>query len=167
MRHKTSWPSFEQDIQDITPWDSQQVGDHDSWLVLYNVKLFRTSGKFSDIQMAVLHGQVPSVYKDQLKPIKEKRANMIAAAVKTAEGLGHKLFKNWTPLNSNRCRKCGMSVSLPNVLCHTSAPDSIGAAVTSKCNVTLTFMPDNHFELSDMILDEGTALNKTPDTTII
>ncbi len=129
--------------------------------------LSKTAGKFTDEQMWILHGVRLEDYRKEFKPIKDKKNAMAAEAVKAAEALGHKLFKNWTPImNSNRCRKCGLTVSLPNVFTKTSAPNAIGGAVTEPCFVRLEGVPENLFDITDAILDEGVEVNKDQDTAI-
>lgn len=129
--------------------------------------MVKSAGAFTDGQLWALHGVHPDEYRKEFKPIRERRNAMIAEAVKKAESLGHKLFRNWTPLlNSNRCRKCGQTVALANVLVKTNAPNHYGGAVTYRCNSHLDHVPENYFEISDVILDSGTQVNKEQLTAI-
>ena len=131
------------------------------------MKIVKLAGKFTDDQLWMLHGVHPDEYRKEFAPIKAKKNEMIVRAVKEAEALRHKLFKNWTPvLNSNRCRKCGLTVSLPNVFTQTSAPDAIGGAVTQPCFVHLEGVPADMFDITDAILDDGVEVNKDQSTAI-
>jgi len=128
---------------------------------------YKTAKKFTDEQQWVLHGVDPQACRDEFKEVKFKQKEIQKMAHKKAKGLGHQLFRNWTAMNSNRCRKCGMSCFLPNIVGQTDSPDMIGAAVNYPCNVHLDNVPKDHFNLSDDILDRGNPLNKHKTTTIL
>jgi hypothetical protein len=131
------------------------------------MRIIKLAKNFTDQQLWILHGTHPNEYRQELKPTKDKRNAMIAEATKQAEALGHRLFSNWTPLfNSNRCRKCGLAVSLPNVLANVDAPNAIGGAVTQPCFSHLDSMPEDLFDITDNILADGVEVNKDQGTTL-
>ena len=123
----------------------------------------KTAKIMSDLEKWVQHGVHPDDCRKELKPIHDKREATKKIANKKAEELGHMLFREWT-YDTNRCRKCGMTVKMPNILGQTDVPDIIGRAVTEPCNCHLDNVSKNYFNLSDERLK---GLNKTPDITII
>ena len=127
---------------------------------------YKTAKSFTDIEKWILHGVYPPDCREEFAPQRKKRKEMQDKAHAQAESLGHILFKGWTTINSNRCRKCSMTVSLPNVIGQTDAPDAIGAAVSERCIVHLD-VPDDYFEKSDEYLDRDVPLNRDADDTVI
>ena len=128
---------------------------------------YKTAKKFSDEQMAILHGRRPQDYRDEFKEFKAKRNAMKEEARKKAEALGHKLFRNWSPMNSNQCRKCGLTVSLPNAMTQTSSPDAIGGVMMNKCFSHLEHVSEKYFDITDDFLAKGVELNKDQDTSLL
>jgi len=130
------------------------------------MKIYKIARSFTDKEKIALHGVDPETCRKEFAPIHAKRKSMEISAAKRSKELGHELFPTWTPLNDNRCRKCAMTVKLPNILCATDSPNMIGAAVTEPCTTHLV-TPKGYFNLSDQKLNEGTPLNRTPDETIV
>ena len=130
-------------------------------------KQIKTAKSFTDLQKWILHGVDPVACREEFAPQIKKRRAMQEKAKIQAEQLGHRLFRNWSPLNSNWCRKCAMTVSLPNVCGTTDSPDYIGSAVTVQCHTHLGHVSDEYFEISDDILDEGVPLNREPLDTFM
>ena len=122
---------------------------------------YKIAKKFTDQELWVLHGVDPQACRDEFKNQKQLRAKIELEASLKAEKLGHVLFENWTSFFSNRCRKCGMTVKLNNIIDKTSVPNITGAAIMNKCNVNLG---TNDFRASDKYLKD---LNENKGTTII
>ena len=127
------------------------------------MRIYKISKSFTDAEKLLLHGIDPKECRKEFAPILAKRKTMEISAAKRAEDLGHKLFPTWTPLNDNRCRKCAMTVKLPNVLCATDSPDMIGAAVTAPCTSTLV-APEDYFNRSDHL---QIGVNRDPSDTMV
>ena len=131
------------------------------------MRIFQTSLMPKTARSGHLVSDLPSgSYELEFADIKRRRNAMIAEATKAAEALGHRLFRNWAPLfNTNRCRKCGMTVALPNVYSKLTDQNHAGEAVTSKCNIHLDDA-DWTFDVTDAILDAGVPLNRDQLTAI-
>ena len=124
---------------------------------------YKTAKKFTDLEQWILHGVDPQACRNEFKKQKQLRATIENQAKIKAEKLGHNLFENWTPFLTNRCRKCGMTVKLNNIIDKTDAPDITGPAIMNSCNVNLVGIP-NQFKASDQYLKD---LNENKSTTII
>jgi len=95
-----------------------------------------------------------------MKRIHSVRDNTYKRAKVACESKGHSLFDHWTPIHSNRCRKCGMMITCHNIMAQTDAPDFTGAALLNDCQSTLEggyFIPAEKFE----------HLNKPAKNTVI
>jgi len=125
-----------------------------------NIKLI--ARKFTDLESWILHGVDPKACRDEFKRLNKKRANLEIRAAIQAEKQGHSLFANWTAFGTNRCRKCGMTIELHNIIDKTDAPDVTGSALTTKCNVNFCGTAD--FSKSDAYLFD---VNENKLTTII
>ena len=130
------------------------------------MRIYRIAKKFTDLEQWVLHGVDPQSCRDEFKAKKQERAKLELVASVKAEELGHKLFQNWTPIMTNRCRKCGATIELHNVIDKTDAPNITGAAIMNKCNVNLICRDDidDIFKASDEYLKD---LNEPKSTTIL
>ena len=122
---------------------------------------YKTAKKFTDLQQWMLHGVDPQACRDEFKQQKQTRAKIELEASLKAEKMGHVLFQNWSPLLTNRCRKCGMSIKINNVIDKTSAPNITGAVILNKCNVNLGI---DNFRTSNEYLKD---LNENRGSTII
>jgi len=80
--------------------------------------------------------RIKEAWKPILSVVHARRDQCQKEAEVRGTALGHKMGP-WSPLQTSRCRKCGMTVKLPNVLAKTNAPDIIGRAVSEKCSVNL------------------------------
>jgi len=116
---------------------------------------YKEAKKFSDLQSWVMHGVDPKACRDEFKELHSKRDKMRQTAEKKASELGHKLGP-WGIMNISRCRKCGMTCCLPNLIGKTDSPDVIngygdsmvGGAATHKCTSNLN-VPENYWKESD------------------
>ena len=123
---------------------------------------FKKARKFTDQEQWVLHGVDPQECREEFRVQKQLRAKIeIEAAIKAGKH-GHILFANWSPLLTNRCRKCGMTIELHNIIDKTDAPNITGAAAMNPCNVHLN--GNNSFAVSDEYLK---VLNEPKTTTIL
>ena len=128
---------------------------------------YKIARAFTDAELWMHHGVDPQACREEFFNLKQKKKAVQDEASKKAESLGHKLFNHWGPLNSNRCRKCGMMVTLPNLNGQTSSPDIDGAAILNECHVNFPWIPENQFDYSDKVLDGGSMpLNKEYDTKL-
>ncbi len=108
------------------------------------MRIYRIAKRFTDEEIYIYHGVRPQDCRDEFGEFHAKREEMRRKAEKQAESLGHKMGP-WGIMNISRCRKCGMTCSLPNINGKTDANDimdgggenMIGGAATQKCFVNI------------------------------